>query len=85
MVCDRSYLASLSQSAYMCGYVLAGCFAFLSDKFGRRPMILICCVIEVIAYLSCAFSINITQYIISRLFQSLGGIGREMGFNSFGK
>ena len=78
MVCDHSYFVSLTQTAYMCGYVLAGCFKFLSDKFGRRKMMLYAFTIEAIGCLSCAFSVNIYQYMISRFIQSFGGCLGEL-------
>ena len=63
----------------MCGYLLAGCCAFLSDKFGRRKIMLVSITIETIGCLSCGFSLSIYQYIISRFIQSfgkvLGGLG----------
>ena len=79
MVCDHSYFVSLTQTAYMCGYVLAGCFKFLSDKFGRRKMTLIALTIEITGCLSCAFSFSIYQYIISRFIQSFGRILGGLG------
>jgi len=79
LVCDRSYLASLTQTAYMSGYVLAGLLSFLSDKFGRRKIILYSYTINAIGCLSCAFSINIYQYIISRFIESFGGCLGALG------
>ena len=84
MVCDRSYLPSLTQTAYMCGYIFGGLFAFLSDKFGRRKIILVSYTVNIIGIISCAFSVNIYQYIFSRFLQSFGGI-LGMGWEAFGK
>jgi DHA1 family bicyclomycin/chloramphenicol resistance-like MFS transporter len=45
----------------------------LSDKYGRRPILLIGLSLYIIASLSCVYSINIYHLIISRIFQALGG------------
>ena len=79
LVCDRSYLASLTQTAYMSGYVLAGLLSFLSDKFGRRKIMLYSYTINAIGCLSCGFSVNIYQYIISRFIESFGGCLGALG------
>ena len=63
----------------MCGHLLAGCFAFLSDKFGRRKLVLISYTIEAIGCLSCAFSFSIYQYIISRFIESFGAVLGGLG------
>ncbi|MEH6442803.1 MAG: multidrug effflux MFS transporter [Oceanospirillaceae bacterium] len=45
----------------------------LSDKYGRRPVILGGVFIYVVASLACAFAFNIEQLIIGRIFQAAGG------------
>ena len=68
----------------MCGYIFGGLLAFLSDKFGRRKMILVSYTVNIIGIISCAFSVNIYQYIFSRFLQSFGG-SLGMGWEAFGK
>lgn len=42
-MCDDSYKANLATTMYFCGVLLGGLvFGTLSDKFGRRPVLLIC-------------------------------------------
>ncbi|CAG2100135.1 unnamed protein product [Medioppia subpectinata] len=68
LVCDRANYASLTQAFFMFGYVVSGLIvAHYSDKYGRRPMVLMCYAIEILGIISCAFSYNIYQYLISRL------------------
>ena len=77
LVCDKSWLASFSQSSYMIGMMVSTIlFGFLSDKYGRRPVIMIGIVIEILAGLSSAFSYSIYQFLASRFFLSLGQTGR---------
>ena len=81
LVCDRSYLASLSQSLYMSGYIIAGTLmAYLSDKYGRRPLAIYCFIIEIAANISCALSPTIIQYLISRFLVGVAGTGRGIAF-----
>jgi len=44
----------------------------LSDKYGRRPVILLGVAVYVIASLACALALNIEQLIIGRIFQASG-------------
>jgi DHA1 family bicyclomycin/chloramphenicol resistance-like MFS transporter len=45
----------------------------LSDKYGRRPVILIGVGVYVLASIGCAFAFNIEQLIIGRVLQAAGG------------
>ncbi|EPJ47270.1 MAG: hypothetical protein OFPII_14610 [Osedax symbiont Rs1] len=45
----------------------------LSDKYGRRPIILAGVAVYIVASFSCAFAVNIEQLIIGRIFQAAGG------------
>lgn len=58
-------------------YLLATAFSQLilgplSDKYGRRPIILLGVGLYVIASLACALAMNIEQLIIGRIFQAAG-------------
>ena len=47
-------------------------FGPLSDRFGRKPVILTTITIYVLASLACAFSPNIYILLVSRIFQAIG-------------
>ena len=67
LVCDRTALLSTVQGSYM-GGVFVGClfWGWASDKFGRRPSILISVVIQICASVAAAFSINYIMFIFFR-------------------
>ena len=55
----------------------------LTDRFGRRPVLLAGLLLYVLATVACALADSLTVLIIARLFQALGGccttvIGREI-------
>ena len=50
-------------------------FGPLSDRFGRKPVIMISLILYVIASLACTFSPNIYYLIIARAFQAIGCAG----------
>jgi len=47
-------------------------FGPLSDKYGRKPLLLVGITIYLLASVSCALSLNIYHLIISRIFQAIG-------------
>ena len=47
-------------------------FGPLSDRFGRKPVILTTISVYILASLACAFSQNIYMLILSRVFQAIG-------------
>ena len=50
-------------------------FGPLSDRYGRKPVIMVALTLYVLASVSCALSPNIYFLIISRLFQAIGCAG----------
>jgi MFS transporter, DHA1 family, multidrug resistance protein len=50
-------------------------FGSLSDRFGRKPVIMVSLTLYILASISCAISINIYFLIVSRLFQAIGCAG----------
>jgi len=67
-------------------YILAGTiFAYASDNYERRPVVIIAFLLEITASISCALSINIIQYLISRLLVGTATIGRLITFGSLCK
>jgi DHA1 family bicyclomycin/chloramphenicol resistance-like MFS transporter len=50
-------------------------FGPMSQKWGRRPVLLVSMVLFVVAAIICVFSDNITFFLVCRLLQGLGGAG----------
>ncbi len=65
--------AALTLSMFLLGYSLSQLFyGPLSDRFGRRPLILIGLVLYILGSLGCAVSASIDQLILWRLVQGIG-------------
>merc|ERR1719288_289816 len=82
LVCERLPLLSTVQGSCM-GGVFVGCiiFGWASDKFGRRPTMLVACVIQALSSLICAFSVNYIMFIFSRFLVAFSVSGVfECGF-----
>lgn len=67
LVCDRTALLSTVQGSYM-GGVFVGClfWGWASDKFGRRPSILVSVGIQIVSSVVAAFSVNYVMFIFFR-------------------
>jgi DHA1 family bicyclomycin/chloramphenicol resistance-like MFS transporter len=67
-------LAQMTVSMYMVGIACSQLIMGpLSDKFGRRPVLLIGISIMVAASIACVFAESLPQLIAARFFQALGG------------
>ncbi|XP_076371650.1 organic cation transporter protein-like [Tachypleus tridentatus] len=76
LVCDDEWMVSLTQSLYMAGFLVATImFGQLADRFGRRPIILICVVIVVTSGLGTAFSSSFAMFTALRFLVALGSAG----------
>lgn len=63
-------------SAFLAGLCLGMlCYGPLSDRYGRRPLLLGSLVLYVAATLGCLFAGSVEQLIAWRFFQALGGAG----------
>lgn len=70
--------ASLSLSVFMLGFALAPlCYGPLSDRYGRRPLLLVGCAVFVAAGVGCAASGSLPILLFWRFIQ---GAGAGAGF-----
>lgn len=66
----------LTISIYLVGFALAQVFyGPLSDRHGRRPVLLTALGIYLVATLACLIATSIETLIVARLFQAVGGSG----------
>jgi OCT family organic cation transporter-like MFS transporter 4/5 len=82
LVCDRLPYLSTVQGSYM-GGVFVGCivFGWASDKFGRRPTMLIAIAVQICATIITAFSVNYIMFIFFRFLVAFSVSGVfECGF-----
>ena len=67
LVCDNSYLPSLSQSLYVLGYFIASIVAgYCSDRFGRKPVLWVSVIAELLCGLACAFAFSMWFFMVNR-------------------
>ncbi len=65
--------ASLTLSLFLAGFAIAPVLCGpLSDRFGRRPILLAGCLLFVFSAIGCTFAPSIAFLLTSRLFQGLG-------------
>lgn len=66
--------AQLTLTFYLVAFAIAQLIhGPLSDRYGRRPILITGVVIFIIASFACAFAYNVEQLIIGRIFQATGG------------
>lgn len=76
LVCDKSWLISMSQSVYMAGILLASMLlGHISDRCGRRPVLLISFVLTFSSGIICAFSPSYIMFTVARLLLGCGKSG----------
>lgn len=77
LVCNRSWMISMTQSLYMSGFILSyPIFGYISDRYGRWNSLLIGALIEMSAGFGCAFANSITVFMIFRFLIGFGNAGR---------
>lgn len=82
LVCDRLALLSTVQGSYM-GGVFVGCifWGWASDKFGRRPSVLVASVIQILSTIITSFSTHYIMFIFFRFLVAFSVSGVfECGF-----
>ncbi|GIY89893.1 organic cation transporter protein [Caerostris extrusa] len=76
LVCEREWLTSMSKSVFIGGYFLsATLFGYMADKFGRRPIIVLCNVVALFSAIICTFSTSFLMFAICRFFVAAGVTG----------
>uniref|UniRef100_K1Q036 Solute carrier family 22 member 5 n=1 Tax=Magallana gigas TaxID=29159 RepID=K1Q036_MAGGI len=80
LVCDNTYLHSLSVSAYFFGYVLATVtLCPLGDVIGRRKMVVIASTVEFLANIIMPFSYNVYMFIVLRFLDGAAALVYNQG------
>jgi MFS transporter, DHA1 family, multidrug resistance protein len=68
--------AQFTISAYLIGFAVGQIFyGPVSDRHGRKPILILAIALYCIASLACALSTSIDMLIVARAFQALGGCG----------
>ncbi|GBM87585.1 Solute carrier family 22 member 5 [Araneus ventricosus] len=76
LVCDREWLISVSNYMFIAGSLLSSTlFAYLTDKFGRKPLVCACNVLAIASGICCIFSNSFPMFAASRLLASAGVTG----------
>ncbi|XP_043470044.1 organic cation transporter protein-like [Leptopilina heterotoma] len=67
MVCDSSWWISTGDSIFMVGVMIGSMtFGFLSDKFGRKPIFVICLIIQLISGTIVGLAPNYATFVVFR-------------------
>ncbi len=68
--------AQFTISAYLIGFAIGQIFyGPVSDRYGRKPILIAAIALYCIASLACSLSTSIEMLIVARAFQALGGCG----------
>ena len=75
----------LSLSAFMLSFAISPLvYGPLSDRFGRRPVALLACVIYVVGGIGCVFASSLGSLLVCRFVQGIGGGARPLGLAIIG-
>ena len=71
-MCDRSFLAPLITTTYFCGVMVGGViFGTLSDRFGRKSMMLVCLYTQCVIGIAIHFVRRLVIFIGLRFIQGI--------------
>ncbi|KAG7153956.1 Organic cation transporter protein-like 25 [Homarus americanus] len=85
LVCERRVLYSTTQAVMEGGKIVAyPIFGYLIDALGRRPIVLVCVVINILAGFLVAASPTVEVYILLKLIVSATDAGTYLGIFVFG-
>ncbi|XP_069092476.1 solute carrier family 22 member 7-like [Pleurodeles waltl] len=72
LVCEKKWLNKASSTFFFIGVTVGAIFiGYLSDRYGRRTMLLVCCVFTLLFEMAAAVSVN---YLMFAIFRSLSGM-----------
>ena len=75
----------LSLSAFMISFAASPlAYGPMSDRFGRRPVALLACLVYVIGGVGCIFSQSLPSLLVCRFVQGIGGGARPLGLAIIG-
>ncbi|KAG8189427.1 hypothetical protein JTE90_020241 [Oedothorax gibbosus] len=73
LVCDREWLVSMSKTVYMVAFLIAATTCGqMSDRFGRRKVVIVCLIDFLIASSLTLLSTNFIMFLVLRFFVALG-------------
>lgn len=73
LVCDREYLLSIGQTVYFLGMMCGGpVFGVLSDRFGRKPMLIASTLLMAISGIGSGLAPNFEMFLVFRFFSPMG-------------
>ncbi|XP_078699438.1 organic cation transporter protein-like isoform X5 [Branchiostoma floridae x Branchiostoma belcheri] len=69
LVCNKAWLTELAQSIYMSGVCVgAVLFGVMADRYGRRPILLLCLMLQIPLMFAVAFATNYVTFVTLRFF-----------------
>ena len=79
LVCGREKLLSIGQTVYFFGQLCSGpTFGVLTDKFGRKPMLIAAMLMMATSGLGSGLIPNFEMFLVFRFFTAMGGVGEYL-------
>ncbi|PZC71520.1 hypothetical protein B5X24_HaOG213193 [Helicoverpa armigera] len=76
LICDRAWMANFTQTMCMFGVLIGSIvFGFVADRFGRRPALLIACMLQLVTTVVEAFCYNYWLFTTVRFFIGVSTAG----------
>ncbi|XP_023229221.1 organic cation transporter-like protein [Centruroides sculpturatus] len=84
LVCESSWLSSLAGSSYFVGYLVSAIVSGqISDRYGRRPVIISGLALHITFGILCSFSPYYWMFTVSRFFLSAGKTAYGLTFLTY--
>ena len=79
LVCGREKLLSIGQTVYFFGQLFSGpLFGMLSDRFGRKLMLVVAMLMMATSGLGSGLSPNFEMFLVFRFFTAMGAVGESL-------